>query len=186
LGAIAARRLGVTDVARRPAVLIDDVPFVVVGVLDSADTRPDLLADAMLPRSTSVATWGQPSPGGDSALAFICQIVGAVGIANTTLVAVFERTGELGLRRALGAKRRHLAAHIVTESATLGLIGGVVGAAVGVAVVLVTALTKSWTPIIHPLVNPGAPLLGLATGAVTGLYPAAKQRTSNPAEALRR
>jgi len=85
LGAIAARRLGVTDVARRPAVLIDDVPFVVVGVLDSADTRPDLLADAMLPRSTSVATWGQPSPGGDSALAFICQIVGAVGIANTNV-----------------------------------------------------------------------------------------------------
>jgi len=56
-----------------------------------------------------------------------------------------------------------------------------VGAAVGVAVVLVTALTKSWTPIIHPLVIPGAPLLGLATGAVAGLYPAAKQRTSNPA-----
>lgn len=240
LGAIVARRLGLTDLTRQPAILIDDVPFVVVGVLDKADTRPDLLADVMLPRSTAAATWGQPAPGGDNALvvktrlgaaqqvarelpyalipqepnlltvtpppdprslrddvnidlaglfyalAFICLIVGAVGIANTTLVAVFERTAELGLRRALGAKRRHLAAHIVTESAALGLLGGIVGAAVGVAVVLVTALTKSWTPIIHPLVIVGAPLLGLATGAVAGLYPAAKAANIEPSEALRR
>jgi len=68
LGSIAARRLAITSVARQPAILIDDVPFTVAGILDSTATRPDLLADVIIPRSTAVATWGQPPAGGDSAL----------------------------------------------------------------------------------------------------------------------
>lgn len=58
--------------------------------------------------------------------------------------------------------------------------------AVGCGGPAVTTLSKSWTPIIHPLVIVGAPVLGLATGAVAGLYPAAKAAKIEPSEALRR
>lgn len=57
-------------------------------------------------------------------LAGICPVIGAVGIANTTLVAVLERTGEIGLRRALGARGRHVSAQFLTESAALGRSAG--------------------------------------------------------------
>lgn len=119
------------------------------------------------------------------ALAGICLLIGAVGIANTTLVAVLERTGEIGLRRSLGARSRHIAGQFLTESAGLGLLGGLLGAALGVSTVVATAIAQDWTPILEPLTVLPAPLIGMATGLVAGLYPAWRATRIEPVEALR-
>ncbi|MDX6744439.1 ABC transporter permease [Actinocorallia sp. A-T 12471] len=120
------------------------------------------------------------------ALAAICLLIGAVGIANTTLVAVLERTGEIGLRRALGARGRHIAAQFLAESAFLGLLGGLTGASLGVVAVVATAVAQRWTPVLEPLTVLPAPLIGALTGLVAGLYPAWRATRIEPVEALRR
>lgn len=119
-------------------------------------------------------------------LAAVCLVIGAVGIANTTLVAVMERTGEIGLRRALGARGRHITLQFLTESAALGLIGGLVGTSVGTATVVSVSAFRQWTPVVDPTTLAAAPALGLATGLLAGLYPAWRASRITPAEALRR
>ncbi|MFE0649248.1 ABC transporter permease [Streptomyces sp. NPDC059534] len=118
-------------------------------------------------------------------LAAVCLVIGAVGIANTTLVAVLERTGEIGLRRALGARGRHITAQFLMESGVLGMLGGLVGTALGVSTVIGVALVRDWTPVVHPATAAAAPAIGLATGVLAGLYPAWRAARIEPAEALR-
>ena len=119
-------------------------------------------------------------------LAAVCLVIGAVGIANTTLVAVLERTGEIGLRRALGAQGRHITGQFLTESATLGTLGGLAGASMGTLTVVGVALARTWTPVVHPATVLAAPVIGLVTGLLAGLYPAWRAARIEPADALRR
>ncbi|MFE0802544.1 ABC transporter permease [Streptomyces sp. NPDC058812] len=119
-------------------------------------------------------------------LAAICLFIGTLGIANTTLVAVLERTGEIGLRRALGARGRHITAQFLTESGALGMLGGLVGTSLGILTVVGVALARDWTPVIHPQVAAAAPGIGLLTGLLAGLYPAWRASRVQPVEALRR
>ncbi|MER5872262.1 ABC transporter permease [Streptomyces sp. NPDC002044] len=119
-------------------------------------------------------------------LAGICLVIGAVGIANTTLVAVLERTGEIGLRRALGARGRHITTQFLAESGALGALGGLVGTSLGTLTVVGVAVVRDWTPVVHPATVATAPLLGLVTGLLAGLYPAWRAARIQPAEALRR
>jgi putative ABC transport system permease protein len=120
------------------------------------------------------------------ALAGIALIVGMIGIANTTLVAVLERAGEIGLRRALGARPVHIAAQFLTESTALGLFGGLIGASLGVAVVLAITVYHSWTALLDPRIVLAAPVAGALIGLLAGLYPALRAGTVEPADALRR
>jgi putative ABC transport system permease protein len=120
------------------------------------------------------------------ALAAICLFIGAVGIANTTLVAVMERTPEIGLRRSLGARSRHVFAQIIAESSLLGVLGGVVGATVGILAILAVSLVQGWTPVLEPGLVVIAPAIGLAVGALAGLQPSWQASRIQPTEALRR
>jgi len=115
----------------------------------------------------------------------VSLLVGAIGIANVTLVSVIERTGEIGLRRALGATRRHIAVQFLLESAAMGFIGGVIGASIGTLVVVAVAGYQSWTPVLDPLVPFAAPLLGGLVGLISGSYPALRAAGMEPVDALR-
>lgn len=119
-------------------------------------------------------------------LAAVSLVMGAVGIANTTLVSVLERVPEIGLRRAVGATRRHIAAQFLTESAMLGTVGGVLGSCLGVVAVVAVAAAQQWTATVDPLVPLATPLLGTATGLLAGLYPALRASAIEPVDALRR
>jgi len=118
-------------------------------------------------------------------LASISLLIGAVGIANTTLVAVLERTEEIGLRRALGARPRHIASQFLAESTTLGTLGGLIGTSVGVLTVVVLAASKDWTAVLNPALTLPAPLIGSVVGLLAGVYPALRASRTSPLAALR-
>jgi putative ABC transport system permease protein len=118
------------------------------------------------------------------ALAGIALIIGCVAIANTTLVAVMERTGEIGLRQALGAKPSHILAQFLLESVLLGGIGGLLGSAVGTAAVLIGSVAQSWSPVLDPRLGLASPVIGVVVGALAGLYPAWRGSRITPVAAL--
>jgi len=111
--------------------------------------------------------------------------VGAIGIANVTLVSVLERVGEIGLRRALGAARRHVAAQFLLESTAMGMLGGIAGASLGTLVVVGISAARTWTPVLDPIYLLAAPLLGALIGLVSGTYPAIRAARLEPVDALR-
>jgi macrolide transport system ATP-binding/permease protein len=115
----------------------------------------------------------------------VSLLVGALGIANVTLVSVLERVGEIGLRRALGASRRHIAAQFLIESTVMGLLGGIIGASLGTLVVVGVSASRTWTPVLQPWVPLAAPLIGALIGLLSGTYPSLRAAAMEPVEALR-
>jgi macrolide transport system ATP-binding/permease protein len=112
-------------------------------------------------------------------------VVGALGIANITLVGVMERTAEIGLRRAIGATRRHIAMQFLFESASMGVVGGLLGSSIGVLVVVGVSAYQVWTPVLDPLAPLLAPVVGGVIGLLSGVYPASRAARLEPAEAFR-
>jgi putative ABC transport system permease protein len=118
-------------------------------------------------------------------LGVVALVVGGVGIANVMVIAVLERRREIGLRRALGARKGHVALQFLLESATLSAIGGTAGGALGY---LATAVADR---VAHnPVSMPAYVILGglgaaLAVGLLAGIYPAVRAARLQPAEALR-
>ena len=113
------------------------------------------------------------------------MLVGGVGIANVMVISVLERRGEIGLRRALGATRRHIALQFLGESLLLSTIGGLGGVLLGAAVTAAYASFQGWDVLIPSVAIFGGIAAALAIGAVAGLYPAMRASKVSPTEALR-
>ncbi|MBC6461707.1 ABC transporter permease [Actinomadura sp. HBU206391] len=115
----------------------------------------------------------------------IALLVGGIGIANVMVISVLERRSEIGLRRALGATRTHVAAQFLTESLVLAACGGIAGVLIGSAVTTALSYARDWSVLI-----PGAAVwsgLGIAivVGGLAGLYPASRAARLSPTDALR-
>ena len=118
-------------------------------------------------------------------LGAVALLVGGIGIANVMVIAVLERRSEIGLRRALGAARAHIAAQFLTEAVMLGALGGGVGLLAGAGVTEVLARSRHWTLLIPPQALWGGPAVAVTIAALAGLYPAARAARLSPTEALR-
>lgn len=118
-------------------------------------------------------------------IAGISLLVGGIGIMNVMLATVTERTREIGIRRALGAKRKHIVTQFLVETMVLSGAGGLLGVGIGLLIPWVVERTAE----LDTIVTPAAPILALGisvlVGVVFGLYPAWRAATMDPVEALR-
>ena len=237
LGAIAAQRLGITDLDEPMKVWIGGRWFAVIGILDALPLTPEIDRSVLVGREAA-ATYleatgdastvylradpasiddvrkvipstanpehpdevqvSRPSDAleaqaaADSAftglllgLGAVALVVGGLGIANVMLMAVLERRTEIGLRRALGATRGHVAGQFLTEAVLLAFAGGIIGIAGGTAIAVGYASSQHWLVDV-PLPALVAGLgVAVAVGAVAGLYPALRASSVPPTEALR-
>ena len=117
-------------------------------------------------------------------LGAVALVVGGVGIANVMVISVLERRSEIGLRRALGAKRAHIAGQFITESLLLSLLGGVAGVGLGATVTYVYAVRQGWLVDIPVEALAAGVAAALSVGAIAGLYPAVRAARMDPAEAV--
>ena len=237
LVAVAAERLGITDVSNRPQVHLAGQWFTVLGILEPLPLAPELDRSALIgspiavdrlnadgtpstiyvrsdpdavedvrsvlaatanPEAPEEVAVSRPSDALEAraaaktaftslflGLGAVALLVGGVGIANVMVISVLERRREIGLRRALGATKRHVALQFLTESLLLSGIGGVVGVSLGSLVSLAYAKTQGWDTVL-PLVGlAGGVAAALLIGAAAGLYPAARAARLAPTEALR-
>jgi putative ABC transport system permease protein len=118
-------------------------------------------------------------------LGAVALLVGGVGIANVMVISVLERRSEIGLRRALGASRRHVAEQFLAEALLLSVLGGVAGTVIGLAATAVYARSQDWSVQIPAIALYGGVGAALVIGAGAGLYPSMRAARLSPTEALR-
>ncbi|MBR4611783.1 MAG: FtsX-like permease family protein, partial [Kiritimatiellae bacterium] len=118
-------------------------------------------------------------------IAAISLLVGGIGIMNIMLASVTERTREIGIRRAIGARRSHIVAQFLVETCVLSIGGGVLGLAVGVALPLIVTHFSGIPTCIRPYSLLLAFGISAAIGIIFGLYPASRASRLDPVEALR-
>jgi putative ABC transport system permease protein len=118
-------------------------------------------------------------------IAGISLLVGGIGIMNIMLASVLERTREIGVRRAIGARRADIRAQFVIESFAISLIGGISGIIIGIVLARLVAAYAGWPTVItfsSLLLSTG---VSVTVGLVSGIYPATRASELNPIEALR-
>ncbi len=120
-----------------------------------------------------------------TALPAIGLVVGAMVIMNIMLVAVAERTREIGVRKALGARRRDILSQFLVESATLSVVGAALGIALGIGLAAIIAATTPLPAAVAPWSILAALTVGAGVGIVAGIYPASRAARLDPIAALR-
>jgi putative ABC transport system permease protein len=179
---------------------IDDAPSTVRVRTDPerVEAVRDVLAPTANPEAPSEVSVTRPSDAlaararADDALTAlllglggVALLVGGIGIANVLVIAVLERRTEIGIRRALGATRRHIRLQFLVEAVLLAAAGGVGGVLLGSAVTAGYAASRHWTVAVPAGALAGGVAVALAVGALAGLYPAARAARLAPADAIR-
>jgi len=118
-------------------------------------------------------------------VASISLLVGGIGIMNILLVSVTERTREIGIRRAIGARRGHVLLQFLAEAVLLSAAGGAAGVVVGVGVSEIISAVAGWPTLLSPVAIVGGLVFSAAVGVFFGYYPARKAAHLDPIEALR-
>ena len=190
IGEPAARDLFIEDL--RPTALyvrvhpdrVTDVLEVIPATVDSenpgrvAVTRP---VDALVARRQAEEAF----TGLLVSLGSVALLVGGVAIANVMVMSVLERRTEIGLRRAMGAAKRHIRRQFFGEAVLLAGAGGVLGALVGAAITAAFVVSRDLTLVVPLSGLAGSILVALAVGALAGIYPAVRAARIPPAEAVR-
>src|SRR5262245_5051219 len=120
-----------------------------------------------------------------ASIAGVSLLVGGIGIMNIMLVSVTERTREIGIRMAIGARSRAIRRQFLIESVTLSVVGGIVGIAFGISASIVISKTLNWPTLVSPVSIFAAVLFSVLVGVSFGYYPARKAAGLDPIEALR-
>ena len=118
-------------------------------------------------------------------IASISLLVGGIGVMNIMLVSVTERTGEIGLKKALGARKRRILTQFLTEAAVLTLLGGIIGVLGGIALAYIISKVSAVPVAISGVSIVIAVLFSTLIGIIFGLIPSVKAANMNPIEALR-
>ena len=118
-------------------------------------------------------------------LGAVALLVGGIGIANVMVISVLERRSEIGLRRALGATRRHVAEQFLAEAVLLAVLGGLAGTIIGAVATIIYAMSQHWSVQIPAVALYGGLGAALVIGALAGLYPSMRAARLSPTEALR-
>src|SRR5215472_5508870 len=118
-------------------------------------------------------------------IAAVSLLVGGIGIMNIMLVSVTERTREIGIRMAVGARMKHVQSQFLIESDVLGLAGGLGGILLGISVAFLLSAVFGWPQLISLIAVTGSALFSMAIGVFFGYYPARKAANLDPIEALR-
>jgi putative ABC transport system permease protein len=120
-----------------------------------------------------------------SGIAAVSLLVGGIGIMNIMLVSVTERTREIGIRMAVGARAKQVQAQFLIESLVLGLLGGLTGIVVGIATAYGLSYAFGWAQSLSPAAMFGSAIVSMLIGIFFGYYPAQKAAALDPIEALR-
>jgi macrolide transport system ATP-binding/permease protein len=118
-------------------------------------------------------------------IAAISLLVGGIGIMNIMLVSVTERTREIGLRKAIGARKKDIMYQFIIESVLMTFIGGIAGVLLGALISGVLSVLAKWTVSVSPAAVLIAVVFSIVVGMVFGILPARKASELNPIDALR-
>jgi putative ABC transport system permease protein len=167
----------------------DDTRLTAVRALIPATANPEHPEEVQVSRPSDALEAKAAAKGAFTSLLLglgaVALLVGGVGIANVMVISVIERRSEIGLRRALGATRRHISTQFLTESLLLAAAGGVAGALFGAIVTAIYSAANSQPTVVPPLAIAGGVVAALVIGAVAGLYPSLRAARLSPTEALR-
>jgi len=186
---VAQRLLGATGepiqiYVRTDPTSVDAVQGVLAATADPAAPQDVSVAnpsDALIARADASTTFQSLF----LALGAVALAVGGIGIANVMVIGVLERRSEIGLRRAIGARRVHVGVQFVAESILLAALGGTAGAIVGGFATTLYAAARDWSAVVPAPALGAAVGAALAVGAIAGLYPAVRAARLSPSQALR-